>query len=90
MQDEKEHRVRIDEQIRLKGNKDELQRKREKLGAWEATIKHQEEELQTREASLNFQSARKKHLQSHHHARTKRKKNTLTSIERLNVIDMTS
>ena len=45
----------------MKWKKDELQRRREQSGAWEATIMHREEELQTRVTSLNFQSARKKH-----------------------------
>ena len=47
----RERRVR-QEQIRLKGKEDELQRRRETLGVREAALKQQEEKFVTREARL--------------------------------------
>lgn len=48
---EQERRVR-QEQIRLKGKEDELQRRRATLGGREAALKRQEDEFEAREARL--------------------------------------
>lgn len=54
-----ERRVR-QEQIRLKGKEDELQRRRETLGVREAALKRQEEDFVAREARLRQAEGRNK------------------------------
>nr|TKW03020.1 hypothetical protein SEVIR_7G042000v2 [Setaria viridis] len=58
---EEERRVRQRE-IRLKGKVDQLQRRREELGAREATLKRQEEEFEARQAQLLEEEERQKKM----------------------------
>ncbi|RCV29747.1 hypothetical protein SETIT_6G037300v2 [Setaria italica] len=58
---EQERRI-CQQQIRLKGKEDELQRQREQLGAREAALKRQEEEFEARQAQLLHEDERQKNM----------------------------
>nr|TKW16043.1 hypothetical protein SEVIR_5G273800v2 [Setaria viridis] len=58
---EQERRIH-QQQIRLKGKEDELQRRRDQLGAREVALKQQEEEFETRQAQLLQEEERRKKM----------------------------